>query len=96
MLVKFRVTDPNYPPRTVPGVVNLDSTVYVMDAAGVIYGCDLSNPTVWGSLNFVTAEYEADTAVCLAKVQNYVVALKDWTTQFFYDTGAGQGSAYPG
>ena len=87
-----RVTDPNYPPRTVPGVVNLDSTVYVMDAAGVIYGCDLSNPTVWGSLNFVTAEYEADTAVCLAKVQNYVVALKDWTTQFFYDTGAGQGS----
>lgn len=88
-----RVADPNYPARTVPGVVNLDSTVYVMDAAGVIYGCDLQNPTVWGSLNFVTAEYEADTAVCLAKVQNYVVALKDWTTQFFYNTGAAQGSS---
>lgn len=87
-----RVADPNYPARTVPGVVNLDSTVYVMDSAGVIYGCDLQNPPVWGSLNFITAEYEADAGVCLSKVQNYVVALKDWTTQFFYDTGAAQGS----
>lgn len=88
-----RVADPNYPTRTVPGIVNLDSTVYVMDSAGVIYGCDLSTPTVWGSLNFITAEYEGDQGVCLAKVQNYVVALKQNTTQFFYDAGTAQGSA---
>lgn len=88
-----RVTDPNYPARTVPGVVNLNSTVYVMDAAGVIYGSDLQDPSVWGSLNFLTAEYEADAGKCLAKLQNYVVALKANTTQFFYDSGQFPGTS---
>lgn len=88
-----KVTDPNYPARTVPGVVNLNSTVYVMDDAGVIYGSDLQDPTVWGSLNFLTAEYEADAGVRIAKLQNYVVALKANTTQFFYDSGQFPGTS---
>lgn len=88
-----KVTDVNYPARTVPGVVNLNSTVYVMDAAGVIYGSNLQDPTVWGSLNFLTAEYEADAGVRIAKLQNYVVALKANTTQFFYDSGAFPGTS---
>lgn len=86
-----KVTDVNYPPNTVPGLVNLNSTLYVMDAAGVIYGSNLLDPTTWGSLNFLTAEYESDAGVRLAKLQNYVVALKANTTQFFYDSGQ-----YPG
>ena len=82
------VTDPNYPARTVPGIVNLNSTVYVMDEAGVIYGSALQDPTKWNSLDFLTAEYESDAGVRIAKLQNYVVALKENTTQFFNDTGA--------
>ncbi len=87
-----KVTDTNYPQRTVPGIVNLDSTVYVMDAGGVIYGCDLTNPTQWNALNFITAEYESDAGVCLAKHQNYIAALKKNTIQFFYDAGTPIGS----
>jgi Kelch motif len=82
-----KVTDVNYPARTVPGVVNLNSTIYVMSPTGVISGCALTDPTVWNSLDFLTAEYEADEGVYLAKLQNYVVALKKNTTQFFYDSG---------
>jgi hypothetical protein len=88
-----KVTDVNYPARTVPGVVNLNSTVYVMDSAGVIYGSALQDPTVWESLNFLTAEYEADAGVRIAKLQNYVVALKANTTQFFYDSGIFPGTS---
>lgn len=88
-----KVTDVNYPARTVRGVVNLNSTVYVMDAAGVIYGSNLQNPAVWGSLDFLTAEYEADAGVCIAKLQNYVVALKANTTQFFFDSGIFPGTS---
>ena len=88
----IRVTDSDYPARTVPGVVTLDETVYVMDSAGTIYGSDLANPFTWQALNYVTAEYESDTAIAIAKHQNYVVALKNTTMQFFYDTGAPFGS----
>ncbi len=87
-----KVTDTNYPQRTVPGIVNLDSTVYVMDQGGVIYGCDLTNPTQWNALNFITAEYESDDGVYIAKHQNYVVALKKNTVEFFYDAGTPIGS----
>jgi len=88
-----KVTDVNYPARTVPGIVNLNSTLYVMDAAGVIYGSALQDVTTWESLNFITAEYESDAGVRIAKLQNYVVALKANTTQFFYDTGAFPGTS---
>lgn len=88
----IRVTDSDYPARTVPGVVTLDETTYVMDSSGTIYGSDIGNPFTWQALNFVTAEYESDPAVAIAKTQNYVVALKQNTTQFFYDTGAPFGS----
>jgi len=88
----IQVTDSDYPARTVPGVVVLDETAYVMDSRGVIYGSDITNPFTWQALNFITAEYDSDDAVYLAKLQNYVVALKKNTTQFFYDTGAPSGS----
>lgn len=88
-----KVTDKNYPARTVAGIVNLNSTIYVMDLDGVIYGSDLQDPTTWNSLNFLTAEYEADRGVCIAKLQNYVVALKANTTQFFYDSGSFPGTS---
>lgn len=87
-----KITDTNYPQTTVPGVVNLDDTLYVMDTLGQVYGSDLSTPFKWSSLNFITADYESDAPVALAKYQNLVVALKSFTTQFFYDAGRYPGS----
>lgn len=87
-----QVTNPNYPLVTVPGVVNLDDSVYVMDPDGVIYGSDLETPLNWSALNYLTAEYESDGGVALVKYQNYVVALKNNTIQFFFDAGNSFGS----
>lgn len=87
-----KITSTNYPQSTVPGIVNLDDTVYVMDAAGVIYGSNLSTPFVWSSLNFITADYESDLGIAIAKYQNYLVAFKSTSLQFFYDAGRYPGS----
>lgn len=88
----LKVTDSNYPSRTVPGVVNLNSTVYVMDADGTIYGCNLQDPKKWDALNFITAEYQPDKGVGLIMNSNYVLAFKEFTTEFFYNAGNADGS----
>ncbi len=90
--VAQKITSTNYPQSTVPGIANLDDTVYVMDAAGVIYGTNLSDPFTLSSLNFITADYEADLGIAIQKYQNYVVALKSTSLQFFYDAGRYPGS----
>lgn len=87
-----KITDTNYPQTTAPGIVNLDDTLYVMDLQGQIFGSNLSTPFNWSSLNFITADYDSDAPVALAKYQNFVVAFKSFTTQFFYDAGRYPGS----
>lgn len=82
------VTDVDYPALTVPGVVYLDGTIYVMDPAGIIWGSDLSNPLSWSALNFISANADGDAAVMLARHLNYVVAFKERTTEFLYNAGA--------
>lgn len=87
-----QVTDPDYPAKTVPGAVYLDGYFFVMDKDGTVYNCDLENPTSWNALNYITAEAEWDKGVAIAKHQNYVVALKDWTCELFYDAANPTGS----
>jgi hypothetical protein len=86
-----QITDKGYPIATVPGIVNLDETVYVMDLSGIIYGSALADPFTWPSFNYVGADYESDQGVALAKYSNYVVAFGGYTTQLFYNSGAQQG-----
>jgi len=87
-----KVTDPDYPAATVFGVVYLDGTIYVMDAKGVIYGSDINNFTSWSALNFITANAEADGAIALVRQLNYIVAFKEYSTEFFYNAGNATGS----
>lgn len=77
---------------TVPGVVYLDGYFFVMDQNAVIYNCGLNDPTSWNALDFITAAIEPGGGVALAKSQNYVIALKEWSTEFFYDVGNPTGS----
>jgi hypothetical protein len=87
------ITDSNFPATTVPGIVYLDGTTYVMDNKSNIWGsANLNDPTVWSALNVIQAVNEPDQPVALAKQLTYVVALKSTTTQFFYDAGNATGS----
>jgi hypothetical protein len=86
-----------FPKNTVPGFVYLDGFIYVMDYLGTIWETANQNVVTgvgaWGALDFVTAASDADIAVQLARQLIYVVAIKTWTTQFYYDAGNATGSS---
>jgi len=82
----------NFPvyPNLVPGWAYLDGTTYVMDRSAYIHGSTtlpgMNRPDVWEDLtNVIGAQIEPDRGVCLAKQLVYVVALKEWSTEVFYD-----------
>lgn len=83
-----------FPIQTVPGFVFLNGFTYVMDISGTIWETATQNQIAnWGALAFVAAATDADLAVQLARQLIYVVAIKQWTTQFFYDAGNPTGSS---
>ena len=86
------VADPQYPSTTVPGSAYLDATTYVMTEAAAIQGSDLNDPINWDVLNTITAQIEPDAGVAIAKQLVYVVVLKEWTTEVFYDAANPTGS----
>lgn len=84
--------------QLVPGVVYLDGTTYVMDIAAYIYGSDtlpgLNRPDLWSDLtNVIGAQIEPDQGVCLVKQLVYVLALKQWSTEVFYNAGNPPGAS---
>lgn len=78
-----RITSANYPTTTVPGAVFLDSYMYVQSLTGEIQNFSTGSILNMGSLDFITPEKEPSCAVAIAKSLNYLVALKQWDTEFF-------------
>lgn len=78
--------------NTVPGIVYINGYFVVMDVAGVLYNSGIDDPTVWNALEFTAASNESGGGVALAKSLNYVVAFKEWSTEFFYDAKNPTGS----
>jgi hypothetical protein len=77
---------------TVPGIVFLDGYFFVMDSKATIRNCVLTEPLQWSGLDFITAQIEPGAGVALAKSQSYVIAFKEWSTEFFYDAANSVGS----
>jgi hypothetical protein len=78
--------------NTVPGIVYLDGYFFVMDEFGVIYNSGLGEPGTYSALDYITAQNETGDGKALAKSLNYVVAFKEWSTEFFYDAANATGS----
>jgi hypothetical protein len=78
-----------YPGQTVPGCVFLDGYFFVMDPTGTIWNCNLDADPVatWASTSFIKANKFSGAGVYLARSQNYIVALKEFSTEPFYDAG---------
>lgn len=70
---------------TVPGIVYLDDYIFVQRVDGEIQNCNRSTYDVWDALDFTTPEKEPSLAVAIAKSLNFLVAFKQWDTEFFYD-----------
>jgi hypothetical protein len=88
-----KITDVNFPTQFVPGWVYLDGFLYIMDIGGKIWGtAGQNNAAVWSGTNVILASSNADAGVALLKQLSYVIALKQWTSQVFYDAGNATGS----
>lgn len=82
--------DSNYPTETVKGFAYLNGPIYVMQPEAVIWGSKVNSVDQsgdWDPLNFIRAQIEPDKGVFMSKQLVYVVALKQWSTEYFFDAG---------
>lgn len=86
--VNFPGGSSGYVPRK--GWAYLDGTTYVIDTKANIHGSDttpgMNRPDLWtDSLNILGAQMEPDPGVFIIKQLAYVLVLKEWSTEVFYD-----------
>lgn len=87
-----QITDADYPSNTTRGCAFLDGKFFVMAPNGDIYQSATEDASSWSALEFIGSQIEPDEGVYLAKVDNYIVAFKGWSTEFFYDAANASGS----
>ena len=87
-----QVTDVNLIANRVKGSAYLDASTYVMNNTATIQASALNDTTSWPALNTLIAQIEPDAGVALAKQLVYVIALKQWSTEVFYDAANATGS----
>lgn len=90
--VIFTITDTDYPINTVRGCVFLDGRFFVMTPSGEIQQSALEDASSWAALDFIQSQIDAGRGVFLSRMKNYIVAFKDWSTEFFYDAANSEGS----
>lgn len=79
---------------TVPGIAYINGYFCVMDVNGNIYSSASDDPTSFPALNVVVAQNEPGAGKAMAKSGNYLVAFKEWSSEFFYDAGNPTGSPF--
>lgn len=87
-----QITDADYPLNTTRGAAFLDGRFFAMAQNGDIYQSALENAASWSATEFIGSQIEPDSGVYLAKFNNYIVAFKNWSTEFFYDAANPTGS----
>lgn len=86
------INDADFPASFVKGWAYLNGTTYVFIPTAHILGSDVNDPVNWNALNDILAQIEPDGGKALAKQLVYVVALKQWSGEVFYDAGNATGS----
>lgn len=87
-----QISDADYPATTVRGCAYLDGRFFVMNALGEIYQSALEDASSWSALEFIASQNDSDAGVYLAKMNNYIMALKTYSIEFFYDAANPTGS----
>ena len=88
-----KVTDPDYPATTLPGLCELDGTYYVMNAAnGYICGSAVKDATTWDALNFIGPSAQLGTGVAVHRHLNYILGFYTEGLQAYYDAENATGS----
>ena len=87
-----QIVDVDYPANTVRGCAFLDAFFFVMTPKGEIQQSSLEDASSWAALDFIQSQIDPGKGVYLSKIQNYIVAFKDWSIEFFYNAGNPVGS----
>lgn len=86
------VNDVDFPASFCPGSAYLNGRMYVLRYDGGIQGSDVGAPNTWQATNLIFARSYPDGGVAITRQLNYIVALKQWSTEFFEDVGNPTGS----
>lgn len=78
----------------VRGIPYINGYFCVMDVNGVIWHSAADNPASWSGTAFLTSRSENGAGVALGKSLNYLIAFKEWSTEFYYDAHNPSGSAF--
>ena len=87
-----QVSDPDYPTVTVPGIVHLDGSYYVMTEKGEIYNSGVQAPLAWNALDFTSLEAGMGYGKTICRHLNYILAFGSLGCQLFYNAGNASGS----
>lgn len=79
---------------TVPGIPYINGYFCVMDLNCNIYNSAQDDPTSWTATDVIVAQFESGSGKALAKSGNYLIAFKDYSTEFFYDAANTDGSPF--
>jgi hypothetical protein len=80
----------------VPGLPYIDGYFFVMDNNGVMWQSAIDDPTSWPALSNLTAQNLNGKGKALNRSQNYLIAFKEWSTEYFYDAKVPNFSFLPG
>ena len=78
---------PDFPVLVVKGFAYLNGYEYVMTPDAYVHNSALNDADSWNAIDFIRAQIEPDNGVAMAKQLVYAVALKQWSTEFFFDAG---------
>ena len=76
----------------VPGMVSMEGYLFGMTDKGYIFNSTLNDFKTTSSIDYVQANKEPSAGKALAKSQNYIGALKEWSTTLYYNAGNPTGS----
>lgn len=78
--------------NTVPGIQYINGYFIVMDVNGVIYNSKPDRPAEWDALDYTIANNIPGAGVAIARSADFIVALKEWSTEPYYDAKSAVGS----
>lgn len=89
----------SYPTYTVNGgmvrgIPYINGYFCMMDVNGVIWHSAADEPLSWSPTAFLTSRNENGAGVALGKSLNYLIAFKEWSTEFYYDAKNPTGSVF--
>ena len=87
-----QITDGDFPASFCKGWAYVDGTTYVLRPDAGIQGDDINTPSDWDPLNVIIAQISPDKGMAMAKQLVYAIALKQWSSEVFYDAGNAVGS----